>query len=75
MNKNKLEFAMDELGFVGLRRDAMTHVIIHGGTGYMTEQAGYIKKGTATRDAKKCRDKWVDCVRISDEVNELLKDW
>ena len=71
MNKKQLEFVMNELGFVGLRREAMTHMIIHGGTGYMTEQAGYIKKGTATRDAKKCRDKWADLQRIAKAVNLL----
>ena len=74
MNKKQLEYVMDELGFVLNRREAMRAIILCGATGYVVEKTGYAKKGTATRDAKKCRDKWVELVRIHGDVNLLEGD-
>ena len=45
-----------------------------GCTGYQVEYYQLIPKGTATRDAKKCRDKWADLQRIAKAVNLLEGD-
>ena len=73
MNKKQLEFVMDKLGFVLNRRVAMKLMFLSGGTGYQVEATKLIPKGTATRDAKKCRDKWKECLAIHKAVGELLE--
>ncbi len=73
MNNKQLEFVMNKLGFAGDRVHAMIMMIIYGQSGYAVEKEFNIPKGTATRDAKKCRDKWRELLRICEDVNLLLE--
>ena len=72
MNKAQLKFVMDKLGYEGQRREAMKAIILRGVSGYSAEMMYQIPKGTATRDAIRCTEKWGELLSDADIVNDLL---
>jgi hypothetical protein len=71
MKKSQLRFAMDKLGFEGKRRDAMEAIIIRGVSSYAAESMYLLVRGTASRDSKKCTEKWRSLVDVAIEVGKL----
>ena len=72
MNKEILKFVMDKLGYKGNRREAMKAIILRGVSGYSAEMMHQIPKGTATRDAIRCTEKWSELLSDAGIVNDLL---
>ena len=74
MNKAILNFTMDKLGYEGQRREAMKAMILRGVSGYSAEMMYQIPKGTASRDAIRCTEKWGELLKDTREVNDLISN-
>ena len=72
MNSEQLNFVMDKLGFTGDRRKSAIDIIVNSNTAYSAEKAHDIPKGTASRDAIKCSEKWGELLQDAQAVNDLL---
>jgi len=72
MKKAQLRLVMDNLGFKGKRRDAMEAILIRNVSSYAAENMYLLTRGTASRDSKKCTEKWSELVGIHGAVNNLL---
>jgi hypothetical protein len=72
LNKAQLKFVMNKLGYEGQRREAMKAIILRGVSAYSAEMMYQLPKGTASRDAIRCVDKWGELLSDTSIVNDLL---
>ena len=72
MNYNQIRFTCNKLGFSENRIRACEAVIVRETSAYSAEGIYTLPKGTVSRDAIKCSEKWRELLQDTQAVNDLL---
>lgn len=74
MNAEQLNYIMDLLKITAInKRSALQNIIVNGDSAYSVELFYSLPKNTMNREAAKCSKKWSECLSITDNVRNLVK--